>query len=73
VFRNNYQPNFNSPDFVIPSEARDLHFAASCRSLASLGMTKSLKVMLAMERITMRPVATPAVTFYIFHKCVKSR
>src|SRR5713226_2351157 len=28
-------------DFVIPSEARDLHFAANCRSLASLGMTKS--------------------------------
>src|SRR5216684_7753105 len=27
-------------DFVIPSEARDLHFAANCRSLASLGMTK---------------------------------
>ncbi len=25
--------------FVIPSEARDLHFAAGCRSLASLGMT----------------------------------
>jgi hypothetical protein len=25
--------------FVIPSEARDLHFAADCRSLASLGMT----------------------------------
>ena len=30
---------FNSPDFVIPSEARDLYFAADCRSLASLGMT----------------------------------
>src|SRR5713101_3571030 len=28
-----------SPDFVIPSEARNLHLAASCRSLASLGMT----------------------------------
>jgi len=27
------------PDFVIPSEARDLQFAARCRSLASLGMT----------------------------------
>ena len=26
---------------VIPSEARDLQFAAKCRSLASLGMTKS--------------------------------
>ena len=26
-------------DFVIPSEARDLQFAAKCRSLASLGMT----------------------------------
>ena len=26
---------------VIPSEARDLHFAADCRSLASLGITKS--------------------------------
>src|ERR1019366_2806744 len=25
--------------FVIPSEARNLHFAAECRSLASLGMT----------------------------------
>ncbi len=25
--------------FVIPSEARDLQFAAKCRSLASLGMT----------------------------------
>src|SRR6266446_8137816 len=25
--------------FVIPSEARDLHFAAHCGSLASLGMT----------------------------------
>src|ERR1039458_1364269 len=33
-------PIFNShSDFVIPSEARDLHFAADCRSLASLGMT----------------------------------
>ena len=29
----------NSPDFVIPSEARDLQFAAKCRSLAALGMT----------------------------------
>jgi len=29
----------NLPDFVIPSEARDLHFAADYRSLASLGMT----------------------------------
>src|SRR5450759_3431218 len=29
----------NSSDFVIPSGARDLHFAANCRSLASLGMT----------------------------------
>jgi len=29
----------NSPDFVIPSEARDLQSAARCRSLASLGMT----------------------------------
>src|SRR6266446_10195605 len=28
-----------SADLVIPSEARDLHFAANCRSLASLGMT----------------------------------
>jgi hypothetical protein len=26
-------------EFVIPSEARDLQFAANCRSLASLGMT----------------------------------
>jgi hypothetical protein len=26
---------------VIPSEARDLQFAAICRSLASLGMTNS--------------------------------
>jgi hypothetical protein len=26
---------------VIPSEARDLQFAAECRSLALLGMTKS--------------------------------
>jgi hypothetical protein len=26
---------------VIPSDARDLQFAAKCRSLASLGMTKS--------------------------------
>jgi hypothetical protein len=25
---------------VIPSEARDLQFAAECRSLAALGMTK---------------------------------
>src|SRR3977135_1896112 len=25
---------------VIPSEARDLHLAANCRSLASLGMTR---------------------------------
>jgi pimeloyl-ACP methyl ester carboxylesterase len=29
----------NSPEFVIPSEARDLHLAANYRSLASLGMT----------------------------------
>jgi hypothetical protein len=28
---------------VIPSEARDLHFTANCRSLASLGMTKLLR------------------------------
>src|SRR6266852_3320509 len=28
-----------SSEFVIPSEARDLQFAANCRSLASLGMT----------------------------------
>jgi hypothetical protein len=28
-----------SPQFVIPREARDLYFAAHCRSLASLGMT----------------------------------
>jgi hypothetical protein len=27
------------PDFVIPSKARDLQFAARCRSFASLGMT----------------------------------
>src|SRR6266700_2275177 len=33
----------HSPDFVIPSEARDLHFAADCRSLASLGMTTHKK------------------------------
>jgi hypothetical protein len=26
-------------EFVIPSEAKDLHFAANCRSFASLGMT----------------------------------
>jgi hypothetical protein len=26
---------------VIPSAARDLHFAANCRSLAALGMTNS--------------------------------
>src|SRR5713226_7921760 len=31
-------------DFVIPSEARDLHFAANCRSLASLGMTKVWRI-----------------------------
>jgi hypothetical protein len=29
----------NSLDFVIPSTARDLQFAAKCRSLAMLGMT----------------------------------
>src|SRR6266851_5167104 len=29
---------------VIPSEARDLHFAANCRSLASLGMTKVWRI-----------------------------
>ncbi len=29
----------DSPDFVIPSEARDLQFAAEYRSRASLGMT----------------------------------
>src|ERR1700694_4401099 len=33
-----------SLDFVIPSEARDLHFAANCRSLASLGRTIPEKV-----------------------------
>src|SRR5208282_408185 len=32
------------PELVIPSEARDLHFAANCRSLASLGMTNHLEV-----------------------------
>src|ERR1700687_225928 len=31
--------NSNTLGFVIPSEARDLQFAAKCRSLASLGMT----------------------------------
>jgi hypothetical protein len=31
---------------VIPSEARDLQFAAKCRSLASLGMTKSMELRL---------------------------
>jgi hypothetical protein len=30
---------FVPQDFVIPSGARDLQFAAKCRSLASLGMT----------------------------------
>src|SRR5437660_5032363 len=34
------------PDFVIPSDARGLHFAANCRSLASLGMTTSQRVSL---------------------------
>jgi hypothetical protein len=29
---------FTSPDFVIPSEARDLQFAARCRSLVPLGI-----------------------------------
>jgi hypothetical protein len=29
---------------VIPSEARDLEFAARCRSLASLGMTSHRRV-----------------------------
>jgi len=29
----------NSSDVVIPSEARDLQFAANCGSLATLGMT----------------------------------
>jgi hypothetical protein len=33
-------------EFVIPSEARDLHFAANCRSLASLGMTINNKLTL---------------------------
>src|SRR6267143_1254190 len=32
-------PAVSFSDFVIPSEARDLKFAAKCRSLASLGMT----------------------------------
>jgi len=32
---------------VIPSEARDLQFAASCRSLASLGMTNSISFFVA--------------------------
>src|SRR6266851_6620409 len=32
-------PAVSFSDFVIPSEARDLQFAAKCRSLASLGMT----------------------------------
>ena len=44
------------PDFVIPSEARDLQFAAKCRSLASLGMTiheGSLRV--ANERFAKMP------------------
>ena len=29
---------------VIPSNARDLHFAANCRSLALLGMTQSERI-----------------------------
>src|SRR5208283_3989491 len=29
-----------SPDFVIPNEVRDLHFAADYRSLTSFGMTR---------------------------------
>jgi hypothetical protein len=33
------RPRNNPSDLVIPTEARDLHFAAGCRSLASLGMT----------------------------------
>ncbi len=32
-------PTLNLADFVIPSGARDLEFAAKCRSLAPLGMT----------------------------------
>ena len=31
-----------SPDFVIPSEARDLHCVADCRSLASLDWITTL-------------------------------
>ena len=38
-------------DFVIPSEARDLHFAANCGSLAPLGMTISKK-MTILEKMT---------------------
>src|SRR4029077_8679464 len=38
VFRRRSQA-VSFSDFVIPSEARDLQFAAICRSLASLGMT----------------------------------
>src|SRR6266849_5341229 len=38
VFRRR-SPAVSFSDFIIPSEARDLQFAAICRSLASLGMT----------------------------------
>jgi Arc/MetJ family transcription regulator len=31
--------SLDPPNFVIPNEVRDLHFAADCRSLTSFGMT----------------------------------
>src|SRR5216684_8883745 len=40
---------------VIPTEARDLQFAAKCRSLASLGMTNYKNARLALP-----PVPAPA-------------
>ena len=39
----------NSPDFVIPSQARDLQSTARCRSLASLGMTIHKKLLVPLR------------------------
>src|ERR1035441_4752090 len=49
--------------FVIPSEAKNLHFAAECRSLASLGMTIHEE----------GPYHSPAFTIFLILRLIRSR
>ena len=51
----------NEPDLVIPSAARDLQFAATCRSLAALGMTR-LNVSHYKTYSTFQPLTATAVS-----------